>query len=158
RPRGHGNRQPDVRALRPQPRDDGALAYAGRTGKDRQPGFTGRPSGKRGIAKAMDGRIGRGTEVPALVLGAVRLGQISPPHSFSTAVRGLAPRPRTRRDSAMPSRSMIWRARTLPTPGMASSSAETFILPTVSSDWPCLRTAGSVMPPRFRLFLTSARS
>jgi hypothetical protein len=87
RPRGHGNRQPDVRALRPQPRDDGALAYAGRTGKDRQPGFTGRPSGKRGITKAMDGRIGRGTEFPALVLGAVRLGQISPPNSFSSAVR-----------------------------------------------------------------------
>jgi hypothetical protein len=43
--------------------------------------------GKRGIAKAMDGRIGRGTEFPALVLGDVGLGQISPPNSFSSAVR-----------------------------------------------------------------------
>jgi hypothetical protein len=88
RPRGNGNRQPDIRALRPQARDDGALAYAGRTGKNRQPGFTGPPSGKRGIAKAMDGRIARGTEFPALVLGAAAwLGQISPPNSFSSAVR-----------------------------------------------------------------------
>src|SRR6516164_7863981 len=53
---------------------------------------------------------------------------------------------------------MIWRARTLPTPGMASSNAETFILPIVSSDWPCFRTAGKVVEPRLRLFLTSARS
>src|SRR5580704_8989723 len=41
---------------------------------------------------------------------------------------------------------------------MASSNAETFILPTVSSAWPCFRTAGKVVEPRFRLFLTSARS
>src|SRR5215831_11969488 len=61
RPRGNGNRQPDVRALRPQARDDGALAYAGRAGKDRQPGLVRPPTGKRGIANTMDGRTGRGT-------------------------------------------------------------------------------------------------
>src|SRR5262249_15684594 len=87
RPCGNGYRQPDVRALRPQARDDGALADAGRAGKDRQPSGTGHPSGNRGTAEAMDGRIGGGTEFPALVFGAVRLGQISPPTSFSSAVR-----------------------------------------------------------------------
>jgi hypothetical protein len=50
RPCCHGNREPDVRALRPQARDDSALANAGRAGKDRQPGFLGSPPGKRGIA------------------------------------------------------------------------------------------------------------
>ena len=83
----HRNRQPDVRALRPQARYDGALANAGRAGKHRQPGFMGVPPDKRGIAYAMNGRIGRGTVFPALVLGVVRLGQRSPPNSFSRAVR-----------------------------------------------------------------------
>jgi hypothetical protein len=87
RPCGDGNRQPDVRALRPQARDDSALANPGRAGKDRQPGFLGSPRDKRGIASAMNGRIGRGTVFPALVPGVLRLGQISPPNSFSSAVR-----------------------------------------------------------------------
>jgi hypothetical protein len=87
RPCSDGDRQPDVRALRPQARDDGALAYAGRAGKDRQPCFLGSPLGKRGIAYAMDGRIGRGTEFPALGLRVVRLSQTPPPNSFSSAVR-----------------------------------------------------------------------
>ena len=42
------------------------------------------------------------------------------------------PRPRTRRLSEMPTSSMIWRARTRPTPGMDSSRAETRILPMTS--------------------------
>jgi len=87
RPCCHGNRQPDVRALSPQARHDSALANTGRAGKDRQPGFMGSPPDKRGIAYAMNGRIGRGTVFPALVLGVVRLGQIPPPNSFSSAVR-----------------------------------------------------------------------
>jgi hypothetical protein len=47
----------------------------------------GAPPGKRGIAYAMNGRIGPGTVFPALVPGIVRLGQIPPPNSFSSAVR-----------------------------------------------------------------------
>src|SRR6476619_4571595 len=41
------------------------------------------------------------------------------------------PSPRTRLLSEMPTSCMIWRARTRPTPGSDSSSAETFILPTM---------------------------
>ena len=87
RPGCDGNREPDIRALRPQARDDGALPNAGRAGKHRQPGFMGPPPGKRGIAYAMNGRIGPGTVFPALVPGIVSLGQRSPPNSFSRAVR-----------------------------------------------------------------------
>src|SRR5437667_5636634 len=87
RPCCDGNREPDVRALRPQARDDGALPNAGRAGKDRQPGFMGSPPDKRGIASAMNRRIGRGTRFPALAPEVVGLGQISPPNSFSRAVR-----------------------------------------------------------------------
>ena len=43
------------------------------------------------------------------------------------------PRPRTRRVAEMSSSSMIFCARTLPTPGRDSSTVDTFILPTVSS-------------------------
>ena len=50
---------------------------------------------------------------PRLALGCRRT------HARGQA-RWLAPRPRTRRDSAMPSRSMICLARTLPTPGSDS--------------------------------------
>src|SRR5450432_1774918 len=53
---------------------------------------------------------------------------------------------------------MICLARTLPTPGMDSSRAETFILPTTSSVWPSLRTEGRVVKPCLSRFLTSARS
>jgi hypothetical protein len=45
------------------------------------------PPGKRGIAYAMNGRIGPGAMFPALVPGIVSLGQRSPPNSFSSAVR-----------------------------------------------------------------------
>src|SRR5215467_1157246 len=83
----HRNRQPDVRALRPQARYDSALANAGRAGKYRQPGFMGAPTDKRGVAYAMKRRISRGTVFPALILGVVRVGQSSPPNSFSSAVR-----------------------------------------------------------------------
>src|SRR5580692_4492698 len=58
----------------------------------------------------------------------------------------------------MPSRSMICLARTLPTPGIDSSSADTFILPTTSSVWPSLRTWGRDVAPCFSRFFTSARS
>jgi hypothetical protein len=85
--RSRGNREPDVRTFCTQPSYHRALANAGRAGKDCQPGLPGAPRGKRGTAHAMDGRIGRGTEFPALVPGVTLLGQISPPNSFSSAVR-----------------------------------------------------------------------
>src|SRR5262249_39842188 len=72
RPRSNGNRQPDIRALCPQARDDGALAYAGRTGKDRQPDFTGRPWGKRGdLGSTADSPVHRLSDA-ALAPGANR--------------------------------------------------------------------------------------
>src|SRR5690606_8802362 len=83
---------------------------------------------------------------------------LAPPNSRSREARWLAPRPRTRRDSAMLSRSMICLARTLPTPGSDSSRAETFILPMTSSVWPSASTSDRETPPCFRRFLTSARS
>ena len=67
------------------------------------------------------------------VVPVCRAVQISAPNSCSSADRWLVPSPRTRRDSAMPSLSMICFARTLPTPGRDSSRAETFILPITSS-------------------------
>ena len=53
--------------------------------------------------------------------------------SSSSISRCLAPRPRTRRLAEMSSSSMIFWARTLPTPGSDSSTFDTFILPTMSS-------------------------
>ncbi len=79
-------------------------------------------------------------------------------NSFSSAIRWFAPSPRTRRDSAIPSRSIICLARTLPTPGIDSRSADTFILPTTSSVWPSLRTCGRLVAACLSLFLISARS
>src|ERR1019366_4535316 len=70
---------------------------------------------------------------------------------------------RTRRDSAMPSRSMICFARTLPTPGMDWRTAETFIfartgLPAVSGlPAASAMTSCRVTVPRLRRSLTSAR-
>ena len=49
-----------------------------------------------------------------------------------------SPRPRTRRVSLMPISSMVRRALTLPTPGSDSSTATTFILPTMSSPSACV--------------------
>src|SRR5208282_2073569 len=87
-----------------------------------------------------------------------RAVQISAPNSCSSAERWLVPSPRTRRDSAMPSLSMICFARTLPTPGRDSSRAETFILPITSSVAPSLMTSDKLVAPRLRRFFTSARS
>ena len=53
-------------------------------------------------------------------------------NSRSSAATCLVPRPRTRRLSAMPSRSMTWRARTLPRPGIDWSRSTTRILPMTS--------------------------
>ena len=54
---------------------------------------------------------------------------------------------------------MIWRARTLPTPGMDSSTAETFILPITSSLCALLEDLGEgALGPCFSRFFTSARS
>src|SRR5665647_3875401 len=62
-------------------------------------------------------------------LGAVGLsedvngaGQDCSKRSIRAAI-WLLPRPRTRRVSEMPNSSMIWRARTRPTPGIDSSNA-----------------------------------
>src|SRR6202451_29042 len=92
------------------------------------------------------------------VVPACRAVQISAPNSCSSAARWLVPSPRTRRDSAIPSLSMICFALTLPTPGRDSSSAETFILPITSSVPPSLMTSVKLGAPRLRRFFTSARS
>src|ERR1017187_8493409 len=146
--------EPDLRAVAPDRLNDCALADAGGPGEHSQ---------ARGDRESVYrirtcSRISHGPVAPVPARSAWLDGQLSPPNSFSSAVRWLAPSPRTRRDSAMPSRSMICLARTLPTPGMDSSNAETFILPTMSSVWPSLRTAGRVVEPCLSRFLTSARS
>src|ERR671919_1810808 len=57
-------------------------------------------------------------------------------NSAARATFCFAPSPRTRRLEEMSSRSMIFLARTFPTPGSDSRTAETFIFPTTPS--PCL--------------------
>ena len=81
----------------------------------------------------------------------------SPNRSTSAAI-WWAPRPRTRRDSEIPISSMICFARTLPTLGSDSSSAETFILPRTSFSWPSLMTSSRLPPAYLRRCFTSARS
>src|SRR5580704_16145978 len=163
RPGGDGNREPDPRRCPPQTGDHRALADAGRPGEHGEPRRDGEPHRDRGLGhsgaeRAVSRRIGSGPSPLAPAPGLPSVGQISPPNSFSRAARWLAPRPRTRRDSAMPSRSIICMARTLPTPGMDWSSADTFIFPMTSSVWPSLRTWGRVVEPCLSRFFTSARS
>ena len=74
------------------------------------------------------------------------------------AIRIAAALQPTLRLAEIPIFSMIRCARTLPTPGIDSSRADTFILPTTSSVCPSLRTAGRVVEPCLSRFLTSARS
>ena len=76
--------------------------------------------------------------------------------SSSSCSRCLAPRPRTRRLAEMSSSSMIFCARTLPTPGSDSSTVDTFILPTVSSP-DLASTSFSERLPDFSSPLSSAR-
>jgi hypothetical protein len=52
---------------------------------------------------------------------------------------------------------MIALALTFPTPGSASSSAETLSLPIASSVFPSWMTADNVVWPYFRRFFTAAR-
>ena len=60
--------------------------------------------------------------------------------------------------SEMPTSSMICFARTRPTPGMDSSSAETFILPTMSLLLPSAMTSARDPCAYLSRFLTAARS
>src|SRR3954454_10935100 len=79
------------------------------------------------------------------------------PNFVSNCSRCLLPNPRTRRVAEMSSSSMIFWARTLPTPGSDSSTVETFILPSVSSLSAFLSTSASVRLPDLSSPLTSAR-
>ena len=63
----------------------------------------------------------------------VAASRLAAERGSSSALRCCAPRPRTRRVSLMPISSIVRRAFTLPTPGSDSSTASTFILPTMSS-------------------------
>src|SRR6476646_3883030 len=127
---GRRHRQPHLREVLTDVCRDGPLAHGGRTGQD---------------------------DEPALVRGHGGRDQACSNRASSAAI-WLAPRPRTRRLSEMPTSSMIWRARTRPTPGMDSSSAETFILPTMSSFLPSAMTSDSEPWAYLRRFLTAARS
>ena len=141
----HRHRRPKLRVILANPRENGAL-------RPRGPGEHGQLRPVADDARPRTGR--RGCPRPLIA----EVGESSPPNSVSSAARWLAPRPPTRRDSAMPSRSIICLARTLPPPGIDSRRAETFIFPITSSDLPSLSTWGSVVEPRLRRFLTSARS
>src|SRR3954454_1160099 len=79
------------------------------------------------------------------------------PNFVRSCSRCLLPNPRTRRVAEMSSSSMIFCARTLPTPGNDSSTVETFILPRVSSLSAFLSTSASVRLPDLSSPLTSAR-
>src|SRR3954467_10712902 len=79
------------------------------------------------------------------------------PNFVSNCSRCLLPNPRTRRVAEMSSSSMIFWARTLPTPGSDSSTVDTFILPSVSSLSAFLSTSASVRLPDLSSPLTSAR-
>ena len=74
--------------------------------------------------------------------GSPRPRQSRAANSRSSAATCLVPRPRTRRLSAMPSRSISWRARTLPSPGIDCSRSTTRILPMTSLCWPSLEHVG----------------
>ena len=134
----HGN--PDARANPAEFGDDRALPDPGGPGEHGQ------------------SRMHRGRDRGFAWIWLRPVAPFSSANSCSSADRWLVPSPRTRRDSAMPSLSMICFARTLPTPGRDSSRAETFILPITSSVAPSLMTSDKVVAPRLRRFFTSARS
>ena len=112
RPGGRRDAEPQAGRPSAQLGDDGALADPGGAGKDQQPApgrGTARRAGERSLA----------VELREQGL-ALALAQAAQPAA-----------------GAISSRSMICSARTLPTPGRASSSAETFILPSTSSESAC---------------------
>src|SRR5438132_12041351 len=78
-------------------------------------------------------------------------------NSASRACFCFSPRPRMRRDVETSSFSMIFLARTLPTPGRASRTADTFIFPTVLSVG-CCRICVRVNVPFLSCCFTSARA
>ena len=117
-------------------RDDAGLADAGGARQDDQPA----PAGSEGAAQ----------DAHPLWLPAGRLTPRSRPEAPCAGGR------RGRADDAkgaISSRSMIWAARTFPTPGIASSSAETFILPNTSSESDCFSTSVMLTPPRSKTLL-----
>src|SRR5207244_3761316 len=137
------DREPDLGVALPDVGGDRALADGGGAGENGQPADFGTvcpvpvaPSSRAAVLHVRRQRLKRST----------------------SAAIWFAPRPRTRRDSEMPISSMIWRARTLPTPGRASSSADTLILPITSSVWPSLITSPREPWEYFRRFFTSARA
>src|SRR5690606_10150741 len=130
---GHRDAAEDLRRQVTQDADDAGLADPGRTGDDSEP-------------------------VPGLTRHRLTGALHSPLNSASRALRCRSPSPRSRRLAAISSFSMVAWARTLPTPGRASSSAETFILPRTSSLSACLSTSARVVPPRFSRSLSSARA
>src|SRR6478735_3137277 len=118
----------------------------------------GRGAGEDDQARTRGGGDGRaGGMRRSQVGGAVGHGA-SGPNSRSSAATCLTPSPRTRRLSAMPRRSITWRARTRPRPGTDWRSSTTRILPMTSLVCPSWRTS-TIEPPEFlRRFFTSARS
>src|SRR5512139_2654360 len=135
------DRDPDLGVVLADVGGDRALADRGRSGED------GEPAAARGAGTILLGdSSGHGTR------------HLAEPNSRSRAAIWLAPRPRTLRLSEMLSRSIIWRARTFPTPGIDWSRSRTRIFAITSFSWPCLRTSTSDAPECFRRFFTSARS
>ena len=129
-PRGHRDGQPDLGEVGADVGGDRALADRGRAGEDDE-------TGRR--------RLGVGRR-----------------HTRSkramSAAAWFEPSPRTRRDSEIPTSSMICRARTRPTPGRDSSRAETFILPMISLSLPSWMTSAREPCEYFSRFLAAARS
>ena len=114
---------------------DGALADRGGSGQDDQPR---RADGGR--------RVG----------GLVTAGRA---RTRARARRSAWCRGRARGgDSAMPRRSITWRARTLPRPGIDCSRSTTRILPMTSLAWPSASTSMIEAPEFLSRFFTSARS
>src|SRR6185436_18844158 len=97
--------------------DDRALADARGAGEHRQP----REARRTVVALVVPPRLPAQTAPPVAWSAAT----FSPPNAASSARRWLAPSPRTRRIGEISSRSMIFAARALPTPGRDSSTAET---------------------------------
>src|SRR5918996_1379491 len=133
-PRGHGDREEQVGTAAQQSPDHGPLPHPRRAGDHEEPAGT--------LGEAVRGVRGG----PAYFLA-------NSPRSASFC---FAPRPRTRRLVEMSSRSMSFRARTFPTPGSASSTAETFILATMLSSR-MLRTSRRLVCPALSRSFSSAR-
>src|SRR6478752_7456237 len=122
--RGGGDREPHLRVRLAHRGGDGALADGRRAGQDDQPGAGGGGAGRAG-RRSLSGVS----------------HEASGPNSRSSAATCLTPSPRTRRLSAMPRRSITWRARTRPRPGTDWRSSTTRILPMTSLVCPSWRTS-----------------